>query len=109
MNYNVSVQKLRGDHLWGERCPGILKYNADNVITNMSFSPQLLLLSCAKVNNQKTQSLDMIKPERKKRTYVEHYLIIVEDGKDCFGSSLIVFGVETSRKSLMSLQSNYVS
>ena len=50
-----------------------------------------------------------IEPERKKRTNVEHYLIVVEDGENCFGSSLIVFGVETSRKSLMSLQSNHVS
>ena len=50
---------LRGDHLWGEWSPWILEYDADNVITNMSFSAQLLLLSCAKINNKKTLRVKM--------------------------------------------------
>ena len=57
--YYVGVQELRGDHLWGEWSPGILEYDADNVIANMSFSAQLLLLSCAKINNKKTLRVKM--------------------------------------------------
>ena len=50
-----------------------------------------------------------IEPERKKRTNVEHYLIVVEDGENCFGSSLIMFSVQSSGEPLMSLKSYHVS
>ena len=51
--YNVGVKELRGDHLWREGCPGILEYNADDVIANVSFSAKLLLVCWTEISDQK--------------------------------------------------------
>ena len=52
LDYNVGMEKLGGNHLWGECGSWILEDKADNVIANMSFSGQLLFVSCAELNYQ---------------------------------------------------------
>ena len=42
---NVCVEELRGDHLWWEGGSLILEDYADNVIPNVTFSSQLLVIS----------------------------------------------------------------